>query len=79
MAALEVLRVAGERPARGLALVDFADEEGSRFGRSLLGSSAFEGTLDPDAVRGLRDADGVTLDEVKAKAEADFRVALKNA
>ena len=39
-------------------LVDWADEEGARFGRSLLGSSAAAGTLEPDAVRGLTDRDG---------------------
>jgi N-carbamoyl-L-amino-acid hydrolase len=32
--------------------VDWADEEGARFGRSLLGSSAAAGSLDPDAVAG---------------------------
>ena len=49
--ALEVLRslAAGGRPARTVALVDWADEEGARFGRSLLGSSAFAGTLDLEA------------------------------
>jgi hydantoinase/carbamoylase family amidase len=72
MAALEVLRaVAAEgTPARGVVLVDWADEEGARFGRSLLGSSAFAGTLDPAAVRDLRDADGVAL----ADALADYGV-----
>ena len=35
-----------------LVLVDWADEEGARFGRSLFGSSAFAGTLDPDGGRG---------------------------
>jgi hydantoinase/carbamoylase family amidase len=58
-AALEVLRTAG-RPAVTLRLVDWADEEG-RFGRSLFGSSACAGTLDADAVRDLRDRDGVRL------------------
>ena len=62
MAAVEVLRAhAGEQPERTVALVDWADEEGARFGRSLLGSSAFAGTLDLDAVRGLVDAEGVPL------------------
>jgi hydantoinase/carbamoylase family amidase len=61
-AALEILRGhKGETPAVTLKLIDWADEEGARFGRSLLGSSAAAGTLDPDAVRGLRDAQGVTL------------------
>jgi hydantoinase/carbamoylase family amidase len=68
-AALEVLRslvADGSEPARTVALVDWADEEGSRFGRSLLGSSAFCGTLDVEAVRGLRDAEGVGLPEALA-------------
>ncbi len=57
MAAVEVLRSL-DSPARTVAFVDWADEEGARFGRSLLGSSAFAGTLDPGAVRDLTDADG---------------------
>jgi N-carbamoyl-L-amino-acid hydrolase len=64
LAGLEVLRAAGAgegAPATTLCLVDWADEEGARFGRSLLGSSAAAGTLDPDAVRGLRDAAGTAL------------------
>jgi len=65
MAAVEVLRSL-HSPARGVALVDWADEEGARFGRSLLGSSAFAGTLDPAAVRGLTDSDGVTLADALA-------------
>jgi len=65
MAAVEVLRTL-DAPARGVALVDWADEEGARFGRSLLGSSAFAGTLDPDAVRGLTDTDGVSLADALA-------------
>jgi allantoate deiminase len=66
MAALEVLRATREagRPRRTVKLVDFADEEGARFGRSLFGSSAVAGTLDPDAVRGLTDADGRAIGEV---------------
>ena len=73
MAALEVLRCAGaERPPHGVALVDFADEEGARFGRSLFGSSAVAGTLDPEAVEGLRDEDGRTLREVVAEHGVDL-------
>jgi hydantoinase/carbamoylase family amidase len=64
MAALGVLRAhagGAGRPPRSLVLVDWADEEGARFGRSLFGSSAFAGTLDPAAVRDLRDAGGRDL------------------
>jgi hydantoinase/carbamoylase family amidase len=68
-AALGVLRAwaeADRRPPRTLALVDFADEEGSRFGRSLFGSSAVAGTLAPSELEGLVDADGETIGEVLA-------------
>lgn len=63
VAALEVLRVLAPRQRRPvtLRLVDWADEEGARFGRSLLGSSAAAGSLNPDEVRGLKDRDGVAL------------------
>src|SRR5262245_57857125 len=60
LAGLEVLRrhaQAGPPPVT-IRLVDWADEEGARFGRSLLGSSAAAGSLDPDQVRGLTDKDG---------------------
>src|SRR3954463_15402995 len=61
-AALEVLRgTAGETPPATIKLIDWADEEGARFGRSLLGSSAAAGTLEPDAVRELTDAEGTKL------------------
>ena len=49
---------AGEPPPRDLVLIDFADEEGARFGRSLFGSSALAGTLDPAELAELRDAGG---------------------
>jgi N-carbamoyl-L-amino-acid hydrolase len=74
MAAVGILRAwsaAGEQPPRTLALVDWADEEGARFGRSLFGSSAFSGTLDPGAARDLRDADGRALADVLAENGVD--------
>jgi hydantoinase/carbamoylase family amidase len=70
MGAIGVLRAwvaAGEAPPRTLALVDWADEEGARFGRSLFGSSAFAGTLDPDQLASLRDRDGRNAAEVLAE------------
>src|SRR4051812_32193294 len=75
MAGLGVLRAwsaAGRRPPRTLALIDWADEEGARFGRSLFGSSAFAGTLDPDAVRGLRDAEGVSLPDALTENDVEL-------
>jgi len=68
MAALEALRMhAAAKPAVTLKLVDWADEEGARFGRSLLGSSAAAGSLDIDMVRELTDRQGTRL--VDALAE----------
>jgi hydantoinase/carbamoylase family amidase len=49
------------RPPRTIAVVDWADEEGARFGRSLLGSSAASGSLRIDDVRGLVDKSGTRL------------------
>jgi hydantoinase/carbamoylase family amidase len=49
-----------------VALVDWADEEGARFGHSLLGSSAAAGLIDLAAVSRLRDADGAALPDVLA-------------
>jgi beta-ureidopropionase / N-carbamoyl-L-amino-acid hydrolase len=66
MAGLEILRrFATEydgRPPATIRLVDWADEEGARFGRSLLGSSAFAGTETIEADRGRTDKDGIRLD-----------------
>jgi N-carbamoyl-L-amino-acid hydrolase len=69
MCGLEALRSQAERgrPRVGLRLVDWADEEGARFGRSLFGSSACAGTLDPDQVRDLTDRDGERLEDVVAR------------
>ena len=73
MTAVGVLRAHAQRSSarRPLVLVDWADEEGSRFGYSLFGSSAFAGELDPDAVAGLKDSGGRTLREVLAENDVD--------
>jgi hydantoinase/carbamoylase family amidase len=72
--ALEVLRSQSEngKPPVGVRLVDWADEEGARFGRSLFGSSACAGTLEVDEVRDLRDRDGERLEDVVARYGVDL-------
>jgi N-carbamoyl-L-amino-acid hydrolase len=64
---LEILRrFASEfngRPPVTIRLVDWADEEGARFGRSLLGSSAFAGTHSIAADRVRTDRDGIVLED----------------
>ena len=66
MSGLELLRslAADGTPAVTVALVDWADEEGARFGRSLFGSAASVGTLDLDVLHGLSDKEGNKLSEV---------------
>jgi hydantoinase/carbamoylase family amidase len=72
--ALAVLRAHAEgTPPVTLRLVDWADEEGARFGRSLFGSSAVAGTLDPAAVADLRDRDGRRLEDVLGEHGVDIR------
>ena len=64
MAGVEVLRRIAEdgEPPVTIRLVDWADEEGARFGRSLFGSSAASGTMDDqDELRQRQDANGVPL------------------
>jgi N-carbamoyl-L-amino-acid hydrolase len=67
LAGLEVLRrISAEysgHPPLTVRLVDWADEEGARFGRSLLGSSAFAGTHSIGADRLRTDKDGVKLED----------------
>ena len=66
LAALEVLRTLAEDhngiPPLTIRLVDWADEEGARFGRSLFGSSAFAGTHSIPTDRVRTDREGITLE-----------------
>lgn len=67
LAGVEILRrIAAEfdsRPPVTVRLVDWADEEGARFGKSLFGSSACSGNLDLNEARALRDRDGIALSD----------------
>ncbi|MGN6377945.1 MAG: Zn-dependent hydrolase [Gaiellales bacterium] len=75
LTALETVRTlarSDERPPVSVRFVDWADEEGARFGRSLVGSSACAGTLDPEDVRSLTDPDGVTLGDALAGCGVDL-------
>ncbi len=70
IAAFVVLsRIAKEfdgKPPVTIRLVDWADEEGARFGRSLFGSSAFAGTHTIQQDRGRTDANGIRLEDALA-------------
>ena len=75
MAGVEVLRRIAEEgtPPLTVRLVNWADEEGARFGRSLFGSSAAAGSMrDQDELRQLVDRDGVTLPDALAAHGVDL-------
>ncbi len=57
------LRGRGFTPRRPMAVVAFADEEGSRFGVACAGSRLLTGQLAPDRARSLTDDDGVSMAE----------------
>jgi N-carbamoyl-L-amino-acid hydrolase len=59
------------KPPITIRLVDWADEEGARFGRSLFGSSAFAGTHSIQADRGRTDRDGIRLEDALRQCQVD--------
>ena len=80
LAGAEVLRriAAGGEPPVTVRLVNWADEEGARFGRSLFGSSAASGTMDDqDELRGRTDAEGRKLPDVLSERGVDLDRALE--
>ncbi|MBK8138732.1 MAG: Zn-dependent hydrolase [Chloroflexi bacterium] len=79
LAGLEVMRHIAEQgtPPVTIRLVDWADEEGARFGRSLFGSSAASGTMIPDDIRGLKDKDGISLPDAVAAFGVNLDTALE--
>ncbi|MDH6235820.1 allantoate amidohydrolase [Cryobacterium sp. CG_9.6] len=65
--AVDALRAAGVAPRRSLAIVNFIEEEGSRFGLACLGSRLLTGAIDAERARGLTDANGCSFaDTLKA-------------
>jgi beta-ureidopropionase / N-carbamoyl-L-amino-acid hydrolase len=80
VAGVEVVRrlAAEGRPPVTIRLVNWADEEGARFGRSLFGSSAAAGSMaDQEELRARRDADGNPLPDVLARHGVDLDSALE--
>jgi beta-ureidopropionase / N-carbamoyl-L-amino-acid hydrolase len=69
MAGVELVRALAKqgKPPVTIAVVDWADEEGARFGRSLFGSAAVVGSLDVEGARKLVDKEGNRLDKTIAE------------
>ena len=79
MAGVEVLRRIAEEgtPSSTVRLVNWADEEGARFGRSLFGSSAAAGSMaDQDELRAKVDANGIALPDAVSEHGVDLDRAL---
>lgn len=76
MAGVEILRrISAQyhgKPPVTVRLVDWADEEGARFGKSLFGSSACSGNLDMDEARRLADKEGIGLPAALREIGIDF-------
>ncbi|MGW1838213.1 allantoate amidohydrolase [Streptomyces sp. NPDC002067] len=70
-AALDELRRRGVEFGAPLAIVNFGDEEGARFGLACVGSRLSAGALTPEDARELRDADGVSLPQAMERAGYD--------
>ncbi|MGA5501783.1 allantoate amidohydrolase [Streptomyces umbrinus] len=70
-AALDELRSRNAEFAKPLAIVNFGDEEGARFGLACVGSRLAAGELTVEAARQLRDGDGVSLPQAMEAAGYD--------
>ncbi|MFE7516206.1 allantoate amidohydrolase, partial [Streptomyces sp. NPDC057540] len=70
-AALDELRARGASFRRPLAIVNFGDEEGARFGLACVGSRLTAGRLTKEQAYALRDADGITLPQAMEAAGYD--------
>ncbi|MET7981192.1 MULTISPECIES: allantoate amidohydrolase [unclassified Streptomyces] len=70
-AALDELRVRGVQFTKPLAIVNFGDEEGARFGLACVGSRLAAGQLTVEQAHRLTDADGITLPQAMERAGYD--------
>ena len=82
LAGVEILRRINaqycSKPPVTVRLVNWADEEGARFGKSLFGSSACSGNLNLDEARNLIDRDGIRLPDALKSVEIDLERALES-
>ncbi|MFJ6833336.1 allantoate amidohydrolase [Streptomyces sp. NPDC091209] len=70
-AALDELRARGVEFTKPLAIVNFGDEEGARFGLACVGSRLAAGRLTVEQAHRLTDADGITLPQAMERAGYD--------
>ncbi|MET3803726.1 N-carbamoyl-L-amino-acid hydrolase [Nakamurella sp. UYEF19] len=70
--AIDEMRVRGIVPAKPVALVCFAEEEGGRFGLPCLGSRLMTGAAEAEHVRRLHDPDGVSFADAARRIGFDI-------
>ena len=68
LAVIDALRDKGFEPSVPLAVVNFVDEEGARFGVACAGSRVISGAMTSERALGLKDADGLTMGEALSAA-----------
>lgn len=71
LSVLDALREAGFVPTKPLAVANFADEEGARFGVACMGSRIITGAVTPDRVAQLIDRDGISIPAAMTAAGLD--------
>ncbi|GAA1157876.1 allantoate amidohydrolase [Ornithinicoccus hortensis] len=71
LAVVDALRAQGRSPGRPLAVVNFVDEEGARFGVACAGSRVITGAMTRERALGLTDADGTSMAEALRAAGRD--------
>ncbi|QQK07283.1 Zn-dependent hydrolase [Miniphocaeibacter halophilus] len=59
------------KPKKTIYIVDWADEEGARYGRSCLGSAAANGSLDVDKIKDLVDINGIKYSDALRKYKVE--------
>lgn len=72
MGALKRYGIHGKKPKKTLYVVSWADEEGARFGRSCIGSSAVSGSLPLEEAAALKDNDGISFTEALKRYQLDI-------
>src|SRR5882724_9921982 len=76
LAGVEILRRINAqyngKPPVTVRLVDWADEEGARFGKSLFGSSACSGNLNMEEARELKDRQNIRLPDALKEVGVEF-------
>ena len=69
--AIDELRERGVVPTKSIAVVNFVDEEGARFGVACVGSRLMTGVLTPEQACSLTDGSGTTLEQAMTAASVN--------